>query len=350
MGIQQAPQTRKVADTTKPADGKVALVDVSLFLKQLSVRLTQLYNLPRQYRNTKLSIHGTASQPIDLQRLDQFDFQNSNYITFYNTLWLVLNDLFLGLSVSNLLRHYETEIQTFITKRMIQEVLIDRLGQLIDWLMDNPAGFKLNDELTSFIGELFLWTVRFWTVLLEAVVLRYIQLWIKIIPYVTAFGGLSFAIGMVMDLVQLITFHTFCFQFSAARLYHWQISILRSLFKLIVGKRINVLRDNRTDKVDFSFDQLLLGTVLFMVLVYLVPTVFAFYLPFTLMRKGIQGVRWGCDRIIHWLNYFPLFVVLLKIKNNRRLPGGLRFELQEVYPTTVFKMSNESVSFATIFK
>lgn len=49
----------------------------------------------------------------------------------------------------------------------ISEILslysIAALRRTIAWLMDWPAGLKLNNELAAFLGDLFLWVIDHWS-------------------------------------------------------------------------------------------------------------------------------------------------------------------------------------------
>ena len=48
----------------------------------------------------------------------------------------------------------------------ISEILsmysIAALQRTITWLMESPAGLKLNNELAKFLGEFFLWVIAHW--------------------------------------------------------------------------------------------------------------------------------------------------------------------------------------------
>lgn len=48
----------------------------------------------------------------------------------------------------------------------------------------------------------------------------------------------------------------------------------------MLGKKRNILR-NRVDSAEYDLDQLLLGTIMFSVLVFLFPTVAAYYILFS---------------------------------------------------------------------
>jgi phosphatidylinositol glycan class Q protein len=40
---------------------------------------------------------------------------------------------------------------------------IAALQRTLGWLMDYPAGLKLNNELAAFLGDLFLWVIDHWS-------------------------------------------------------------------------------------------------------------------------------------------------------------------------------------------
>ena len=138
-------------------------------------------------------------------------------------------------------------------------------------------------------------------------------------------------ISFFSDLLSLLTIHIYCFYAASARIFHWQLSSIVSLFHLFRGKKHNVLR-NRMDSCDYDLDQLLLGTILFTLLFFLLPTVAVFYLTFTAARIITISLKAGLDIALACLNHFPLFALMLRVKDPRRLPGGISFELQHTMP------------------
>lgn len=123
--------------------------------------------------------------------------------------------------------------------------------------------------------------------------------------------------------------HIYSFYVASARIFHWQLTIMISLFHLFRGKKRNVLR-HRIDSCDYDLDQLLLGTILFTLQFFLLPTVFVFYLTFACARVGVISLKAGLEIGLACLNHFPLFAVMLRIKDPGRLPGGISFELQDI--------------------
>lgn len=134
-------------------------------------------------------------------------------------------------------------------------------------------------------------------------------------------------ISIFSDLVSLLTLHIYSFYVASARIFHWQLTIIISLFHLFRGKKRNILR-NRIDSCDYDLDQLLLGTILFTLQFFLLPTVFVFYLTFASARIAVIGLKAALEMGLACLNHFPLFAVMLRLKDPGRLPGGICFELQ----------------------
>ena len=136
----------------------------------------------------------------------------------------------------------------------------------------------------------------------------------------SSFAGASMPISFFSDLLSLLTIHIYCFYTASARIFHWQLTIIFSLFHLFRGKKHNVLR-NRIDSCDYDLDQLLLGTILFTLLFFLLPTVIVFYLTFALARVTIIFLKAALDTLLACLNHFPLFALMLRVKDSRRLPS-----------------------------
>lgn len=136
----------------------------------------------------------------------------------------------------------------------------------------------------------------------------------------SSFAGATLPIALFSDLASLLTVHIYAFYMASARIYRWQLETITSLFHLFRGKKHNVLR-NRIDSCDYDLDQLLLGTILFTLLVFLLPTVVVFYLTFATSRMAIISLKAVLDTWLACLNHFPLFALMLRVKDSRRLPG-----------------------------
>ncbi|RDL32540.1 N-acetylglucosaminyl transferas-like protein component Gpi1 [Venustampulla echinocandica] len=295
-----------------------ALKDISATAQQVEIRLQQFCYWPMQYitlrkrKNDWESV--TTSHP--------------DYIRFYNSLWLVANDVIIGIALGSYIIDNSAWVAESISN-ILSRYSIAALQRTISWLMDWPAGLKLNNELAAFLGDLFLWVIDYWASCIEALrpVLPHLIWFIGF----SSFAGASMPIALFSDLLSIVTLHIHSFYMASARIFNWQYTILLSLFQLFRGKKHNVLR-KRIDSCDYDLDQLLLGTILFTLLFFLLPTVIVFYLTFACSRMAIISLKAVLDTLLACLNHFPLFALMLRIKDSRRLPGGIRFELKDTQP------------------
>lgn len=157
--------------------------------------------------------------------------------------------------------------------------------------------------------------------------------------------GASMPIALFSDLLSILTIHIYSFYIASARIYNWQLTIIISLFHLFRGKKRNVLR-NRIDSCDYDLDQLLLGTILFTLLFFLLPTVLVFYLTFASARMIIISLKAMLETFLACLNHFPLFALMLRVKDSKRLPGKLcdklsTWHLLDGLIQVVFDLSSE---------
>ncbi|PGH21567.1 hypothetical protein AJ80_03127 [Polytolypa hystricis UAMH7299] len=302
---------------TRP-DG-AALKDVFATAQQVDIRLQQFCYWPLQYLTLR-------------KRKDDWESMTNthpDYIRFYNSLWLVANDVIIGIAFGSYLMDNADWVASEINF-ILSRWTVDSLQGTISWLMDWPAGLKLNNELAAFLGDLFLWVIAHW-----ASALASLRPFLPLVIYIIGccgFAGASMSIAMFSDLLSTLTIHIYSFYIASARIFNWQLTIIISLFHLFRGKKRNVLR-NRIDSCNYDLDQLLLGTILFTLLFFLLPTVIVFYLTFASARMIIISLKATLDTCLAFLNHFPLFALMLRVKDSRRLPGGIHFEL--VKPPTV---------------
>jgi phosphatidylinositol glycan class Q protein len=263
---------------------KVSLFQLSNTAQQLNLRVEQLLFWPLQYvkwyqSEAKLSPIGQAQ-----------------YIGFFNTVWLIANDIILGLAMRSFIFEYR-----YVLAQKAQEFLAEytcnSVERTIEWLLHWPGGLKLNAELALFLAELFQWMIFAWK-----------EASSYLIPYLPnlflmtgLLGGIgsTFIMSMLSDLLSLFTLHLQLFYIISAKIFHWIVQILDSTFHLFRGKRRNTLR-NRVDSTEYDLDQLLLGTIIFTALAFLLPTVAVFYLLFSLVPLIDIG-KYLCCNCAVWI-------------------------------------------------
>lgn len=128
-----------------------ALKDISATAQQVEIRLQQFCYWPMQYVTLR-------------KRKDDWEsVTNSHpeYIRFYNSLWLVANDVIIGIALGS----YIIDNAPWVAEQIsgvLSTYSIAALRRMISWLMDWPAGLKMNNELAAFLGDLFLWVIDYW--------------------------------------------------------------------------------------------------------------------------------------------------------------------------------------------
>ncbi|XP_023677835.1 phosphatidylinositol N-acetylglucosaminyltransferase subunit Q isoform X2 [Paramormyrops kingsleyae] len=198
------------------------------------------------------------------------------------------------------------------------------LQELLQWLMGVPAGLKMNRALDQVLGRFFLYHIHLW--------ISYIHLLSPFIEMIlwylglTACLGLTFALSVLSDIVALLTFHIYCFYVYGARLYCLKIYGLSALWRLFRGKKWNVLRQ-RVDSCSYDLDQLFIGTLLFTILLFLLPTSALYYLVFTLLRLVVVLFQGVIHLSVDLINSFPLFAVGLRVCRPYRLAEGVKFRV-----------------------
>jgi len=226
---------------------------------------------------------------------------------------------------------------------------IDWLQALIEWLMGNPAGLKLNRPLNETLGKFFLYHIYLWR--------TYITFVYPLLNYVAAMLrfswilGLTFQLAFLSDLLSLLTIHIYCFHVYAARLYQLQINALMSLWRLFRGKKYNPLR-NRVDTAECDTQQLFLGTLIFTVLIFLLPTVLVYYVVFSVLRLLIYWLKAGFDVIGNSILLF--FAWISGFRQNFGIFGrnsGFRQKLSDhlIWPTIISLKALRGALFGALF-
>ena len=154
--------------------------------------------------------------------------------------------------------------------------------QLVTWLMGFPAGLKLNTPLDHFLGTRFLTILEFWEYFYIDFIASYMTGILSLILLLSPFGVTVFLTAL-HDFLKFLNLCLICFFIFTLRIFTLQISALKSLARLFMGKKWNVLR-KRVDSCDYDTSQLLMGTVLFTILLFLVPTTGMYFLIFLLLR------------------------------------------------------------------
>ncbi|KAI0657593.1 N-acetylglucosaminyl transferase component-domain-containing protein [Cubamyces menziesii] len=291
-----------------------------------STAISKMFTLARRFSTTADQLDVRLEQGVYVANEVPYVYHDktrtvtsiSKYIKFHDCIWLVLNDVIIGVAFGSFLCENQYILAAWLEYLMQQYYLVHRMKLALLWLNNWPAGLKLNTELSQFYCHTLIGVVSAWGWLLE-----------RAAPYfpalIWAIGiagccGMTMIVSLLSDTLSLFTAHLYACYIISATVFRHQLSLAGSLWNLFRGKRYNVLR-NRIDSWDYDLDQLLLGTILFTLLAFLYPTVLTYYALFATARLAVMMIHAVLDTATALLNHFPLFALLLRAKDPLRLPG-----------------------------
>ncbi|CAL1289376.1 unnamed protein product [Larinioides sclopetarius] len=264
-----------------------------------------------------------------------------------NLISAIVFDLLIGWLITFTFLHSNVPLLLFDLSLQQTNNLVNNLQKLIHWLMGVPAGFKLNIPLNSALGHFFLYHIYLWEAYM-AVVLPLFTLILKM-SVVIGVLGVTFVLCLLSDLIALATVHIYCFYGYATRLYGYQFIALSSLWRLFRGKKWNPLRQ-RVDSYTYDIHQLFLGTLIFTVLLFLLPTVVIYYVVFTCLRIMVLVIQRILLKIIQAINVNPLYCAFSRILRSSEVAGDVYFSVLSTKGTLTFSMEVTQVSFLSVIK
>ncbi|KAL6994189.1 hypothetical protein U1Q18_012296 [Sarracenia purpurea var. burkii] len=193
------------------------------------------------------------------------------------------------------------------------------------WLMGVPAGFKLNTELAGVLGMISLNAIQIWSTLWFFVGSTFVY-FVKGLAISAVLFGLTTPAALIIDIISLSTLHVSTLHLLISHLYSHQIQAIAALWRLFRGRKWNPLRQ-RYDSYDYTVEQHIVGSLLFTLLLLLLPTTSVFYIFFTIMKSTISFICLVIDMIISTTHATPYIKILLWLMRPRRFPSGIWFQI-----------------------
>ncbi|KAI4482825.1 hypothetical protein M0804_008678 [Polistes exclamans] len=246
---------------------------------------------------------------INIIQKKRITLKTGNYII------ATIIDILLGVIVLKLSLCYFNDISPsqVLLRNAEASKVVESLKNLIQWLMGAPAGLKLNYAFNNMLGKFFLYHIHlWWTFLIFMTPVMDFAFEVLLL-----FGrlGVTFQISIASDLLALISFHTYCIYVYAARLFNIQLNALTSLFRLFLGKKKNPLRE-RVDSCQYKPDQLFVGTLLFTILLFLIPTTWVYYTVFTTLRLLLTGFSGLLAKLRLYIQVMPVYAYIKWLFNS----------------------------------
>ncbi|OQR98333.1 Nacetylglucosaminyl transferase component Gpi1 [Achlya hypogyna] len=294
-----------VLNTPVPASVPVvkgrSIKSFSLFFRLLNRRVVLLANLTEQYIKFNLMDHS----------LQPFHPLETRYAEFMSDLLLLVLDVIAGFYLGHLVPTGIAYFQASCSSHF------NVLKSQVTWLIDSPAGFKINLALASILGKGVHLMVDVAQYAIESVT-PFMATLLRVAALASLFG-LTVQLGLLYDAIEYLTLQTYYLYLYFSKLHRVQFDLLSSLWKLFLGKKKNVLR-NRVDSCEYDVNQLLIGTLLFTILFFVVATNSVFYLYFCLARFVVlclQTCVW-CPIVL--CHVIPLYSISLWLEDAHHYP------------------------------
>ena len=163
-----------------------------------------------------------------------------------------------------------------------------RLCDGILWLESFPVGFKLNSRLTHSIGYHLRALVNY-----HETILSYCCDSLRVLPLRPVVAllpvlGSEMVVALMFDVLRVCCLHVGLMYSLFRSVLGADLYLIAALWRLFRGKKRNVLR-HRTDTMEYDSMQLLLGTILFAVSLFLFTTILVYFLFFTALHVVVSA-------------------------------------------------------------
>eukprot|EP01052_Picozoa_sp_SAG31_P024748 SAG31_NODE_2126_length_6395_cov_3.289708_5_plen_803_part_00 len=300
----------------------VRLVDISATLHALDFKLRQFCFGSHDF-NPGETAHQTACDDAVLRTMS--DIRSRNFV------YLARIDIIVGILFTALYFLQEQHIVEAVVRleACSNFYYVEFTRTYVDWLIDEPAGFKLNKNLNRFIGTTFVDSIDVWQRLRALVANSTATTIVMKTLMLSGFAGFSCTIALASDILALSTLHIYWFYKTMGRAFRVHVRVLQSLALLFQGQKWNVLR-HRADSCEYEIDQLLLGTLLFSLHFFLFPNVFGFYVFFILVWGHATIIQVMLSLVLITLNCFPIYMLFLRCARPGRVPAGIKVSVDHV--------------------
>ncbi|VTZ69171.1 phosphatidylinositol N-acetylglucosaminyltransferase subunit GPI1, putative [Plasmodium chabaudi chabaudi] len=186
------------------------------------------------------------------------------------------------------------------------------LTSILGTLLQKPLGIKLNNNFTSFIGSVVVSILDKWEFFKSLIpferssIIRFFS--------ISSLLGLSIFLSLTIDYFRFITVHVTIIYFFFKRIFFIFHSNMYSLYLLFNGKKWNVLK-SRVDTNYYTSEEVILGTMLFAILIFLSPTVLILLFVFGIVYFVIKGLIYFLVILKELILYSPIYILLLRSEN-----------------------------------
>lgn len=220
------------------------------------------------------------------------------------------------------------------------------LQSVVSWLMGSPAGLQMNRNLVIFLGTISLTVVSYWdAVILFLITSEYIdmEMRIAVVLSILSLTGVSVLLSALIDFSSIAFFHIFFVYAGVTRLWNLTVKVIFTFTHLFRGKKYNILK-LRVDGHEFDIEQLILGTVFLSLVVFMLPTVFVFYLSFLLLWLGVLLLQLLLRAGVSVFSFFPVYLYL----NANSIPARVAIVPNGLRNAVCFKLESQPLGYRAV--
>ncbi|OII75351.1 N-acetylglucosaminyl-phosphatidylinositol transferase [Cryptosporidium ubiquitum] len=274
----------------------------TLIQKNICATISQAAYRVKNQRNWIILNHILKNSKVKQNK----KLHNSLRLLFFSSITTVVVDYLLGILFAFGIDTFSRELVILMEKSFFY-IYHDAIHTQVKWLMSFPAGFKLNQNLTTVMGNLTLAALKFWCDLTSQHFSDLNHNMIFLIKFVSITCGMSVSVALIWDILNIYSFLLFFIYTIMAKLYNLNLKAIKTFFYIFRGLKSNIF--SNIDHNSHYSEQLLIGTILFTIFVLILPTITAFYINFLFI--------WSCVYIalvllfftISTINTFPFYLI-----------------------------------------
>ncbi|KAH8583966.1 GPI1 PIG-Q like N-acetylglucosaminyl-phosphatidylinositol transferase involved in GIP anchor biosynthesis [Cryptosporidium sp. chipmunk genotype I] len=291
----------------------------TLIQKNICATISQAAYRIKNQRNWIILNHILKHSRVKLNK----KLHNSLRLLFLSSITTVTVDYLLGVLFAFGVDTFSRELVILMEKSFFY-IYHDAIHTQVKWLMSFPAGFKLNQNLTTVMGNLTLAALKFWCDLTSQHFSDLNHNMIFLIKFVSVTCGMSVSVALIWDILNIYSFLLFFIYTIMAKLYNLNLKAIKTFFYIFRGLKSNIF--SNIDHNSHYSEQLLIGTILFTIFVLILPTITAFYINFLFI--------WSCVYIalvllfftISTINTFPFYLISMQAIAPNTFSSGIFIE------------------------
>ncbi|KAJ9107851.1 hypothetical protein QFC19_002757 [Naganishia cerealis] len=171
---------------------------------------------------------------INIAAFSAVALMNGLLVSFYNTVWLIANDLIVGWTISAILKEHTPHIE-HVLNGTVRDWLMTRIIAGLQWLDDWPVGLKLNAPLSRLFAGTYAGITTAWLSIIE-----YLPITTSALVWLLtslSLLGVSMFISTLLDILSLASLHLRAATSMSGVIYRAEMAALYALWNLFRGKQ-----------------------------------------------------------------------------------------------------------------